>query len=66
MASTETIRTLYMTPRETAALLSVSRQTVYRLCSRGVIPSVRVGGSVRIPVAELSSALAHTSEESAA
>lgn len=62
----ETTRTLYMTPRETAALLSVSRQTVYRLCSQGVIPNVRVGGSVRIPVAELSRALANTSEETAA
>lgn len=63
MNNTAITRTLYMSPAETAALLSVSRQTVYRLCSRGVLPSVRVGGQVRIPVAELTHALVNTTCE---
>jgi excisionase family DNA binding protein len=48
---------MYLSPRETADMLGVSRQTVYRLCHRGVLPSVRVGGQVRIPRTELARTL---------
>jgi excisionase family DNA binding protein len=34
---------------ETARLLSISRAKVLDLAARGQIPSIRIGGSVRIP-----------------
>jgi excisionase family DNA binding protein len=66
MKTTPVTASMYLSPTETAHMLSVSRQTVYRLCSRGVLPSVRVGGQVRIPVAELTHALVNTTCEQAA
>lgn len=39
----------YMTVREVAALLRVSKMTVYRLTEDDTLPSVRIGRSVRIP-----------------
>lgn len=38
-----------MNVREVAQLLRVSKMTVYRLCERGELGSVRVGRSIRIP-----------------
>ncbi len=38
---------------ETAELLRVSKQTVYRLIYAGRLPAVRVGGSLRIDRAAL-------------
>jgi excisionase family DNA binding protein len=38
-----------MTPREVAALLKVSRATVYKLVAAGKIEHVRVGMAIRIP-----------------
>lgn len=38
---------------ETAALLGVSRRTVYELISRGELRPVRIGARQRIPAAEL-------------
>src|ERR1700687_4721217 len=32
-----------VSPREAAALLGVNRETIYRLCSRGDLPHVRIG-----------------------
>ena len=35
---------------ETAEVLGISRSKTYELIGRGVIPSVRLGGSIRVPV----------------
>ena len=42
-----------LTCREFALLLRVESSTAYRWCRNGTVESVRVGGIVRIPVAEL-------------
>ena len=43
----------FLTVMELAELLRVSRRTAYILVSSGQVPSVRVGGSIRIPRAAL-------------
>lgn len=43
----------YPSPAEAAELFGVKRETIYRQIRRGAWPAVRVGGSVRIPEAEL-------------
>ena len=52
----ETIELLSV--RRTAARLSLNRQTTYRLIRNGVIPAVRVGGSIRVDPRELDEWLA--------
>jgi len=44
---------LLLRPAEAAELLSISRSKTYELIATGVLPSVRVGGSVRVPVVQL-------------
>jgi excisionase family DNA binding protein len=45
---------LMVRPVEAAAMLSISRSSVYELVASGALPSVRVGGRmVRIPVAAI-------------
>lgn len=44
-----------LTANEAAALLGISRRSVYRHAADGLIPSVRIGGVVRFPAAELES-----------
>lgn len=39
----------YLTVKEVAEQLRVSKMTVYRLTEDGSLPSVRVGRSIRIP-----------------
>jgi len=39
----------FLTVAEVAALMRVSRMTVYRLVHSGVMPAVRVGRSFRVP-----------------
>jgi excisionase family DNA binding protein len=46
-------RRRFLTVKEAAATLRLSENTVYRLTRSGVIESVRVGGSVRIPARAL-------------
>ena len=58
LASTDT-RPL-LSPREAAASLNVSRETVYRLIRTGQLPSLRVGGQLRIPRRVLAACLAET------
>jgi excisionase family DNA binding protein len=36
-----------------AALLSVSRSKAYELIAKGVIPSIRLGATIRVPAAAL-------------
>lgn len=40
---------LLLTVEETAALLNVSRNTIYSLIREGTIPHVRLGRSIRVP-----------------
>jgi excisionase family DNA binding protein len=37
--------------REGAMLLSVNRETIYRLCARGELPHVRIGSALRVDLA---------------
>ena len=41
---------LALKPLEAADAISVSRARMYELIAQGVIPSIRVGGSIRVPV----------------
>jgi excisionase family DNA binding protein len=41
------------TPHEAARALNVSRETVYRMAAAGQLPTVRVRGSLRIPLSAL-------------
>jgi excisionase family DNA binding protein len=43
----------FLTVKEAAATLRLSPNTVYRLTRSGVVESVKVGGSVRIPARAL-------------
>lgn len=51
MESTDERR--FLTVRELADFYRVSLKTAYQLVSSGEVPSVRVGGQLRIPRAEL-------------
>jgi excisionase family DNA binding protein len=44
---------LMLRPAEAAEAIGVSRSKAYELISSGVIPSVRLGGSLRVPVEAL-------------
>ncbi len=44
---------LLLRPREVAAATGLSRSMVYELIGRGELPAIRVGKSVRVPVADL-------------
>jgi excisionase family DNA binding protein len=48
-----TTERMMLRPAEAADAIGVSRSKAYQLIAEGVIPSVRVGGSVRVPVAAL-------------
>jgi excisionase family DNA binding protein len=53
----------FLTVTELAELLRVSRRTAYVLVRTGEVPSVRVGGSIRIPRAALVDQLVQALEE---
>lgn len=44
---------LLLRPAETADAIGVSRSRAYELIASGEIPSIRIGGSVRVPVDSL-------------
>jgi excisionase family DNA binding protein len=50
----------FLSPAQAAVALGVSRETVYRLLRSGALPSVRVGGQLRIPKRTLAQRLAET------
>ena len=56
----------YISIRELAALLSISKRTAYNLVASGDIPSVRVGGQHRISRAQLERHLAARTTKGAA
>jgi excisionase family DNA binding protein len=39
----------FMRPRELIQLLGLSKSRIYQLIATGAIPSVRLGGAIRIP-----------------
>lgn len=41
---------LLLRPTEAADVMGVSRSKAYELISSGTIPSIRIGGSVRVPL----------------
>lgn len=53
----------FLTVRELADYLRVSRRTAYQLIYDGQVPHVRVGGSIRIPRADLARRLAESAEQ---
>ena len=52
MTAHDTTRLLYR-PAEAADAIGISRAKIYALIAAGVIPSVRVGQSIRVPVKAL-------------
>lgn len=57
----DTAERTFLTVKELAELLRVSQRTAYALVRNGDVPSLRVGGSIRIPRAELDDQLARRS-----
>ena len=53
---------LLMTIDQAAEALSLSRSTVQRLINSGLLPSVKVGGSRRIPTSAVSEYVADLTE----
>jgi excisionase family DNA binding protein len=47
----------FMTAAEVADRLRLSMPTTYRLLRAGILPSVRIGGSLRVPRRELDESL---------
>lgn len=44
---------LLLRPVEVAEVVGVGRSKVYELISAGELPSIRLGGSIRVPVDQL-------------
>ncbi len=44
---------ILLRPMEVAEAIGVGRSKVYELLASGALPSIRIGGRVRVPVAEL-------------
>jgi excisionase family DNA binding protein len=53
-----TVKRLLLRPREVADLIGVSRSTAYELINSGQIPSLRIGGMLRVPAAGLEEMIA--------
>jgi excisionase family DNA binding protein len=50
----------FLSPAQTAVVLNVSRETVHRMIRAGQLPSIRVGGQLRVPKRALAARLAET------
>jgi excisionase family DNA binding protein len=53
MQHTQVITQEYLSPRELAVRLSVSLRMAYKLGEIGTLPVLRIGGTVRYPVAAI-------------
>jgi len=62
--STKPSARLLYTPIEAAQILSISRSSLYVLLAEGVIASVRIGSSRRIPASALAAFVDRLAEES--
>jgi excisionase family DNA binding protein len=49
----EAMERMLLKPTEAAEVIGLGRSKTYELISKGLIPSVRIGKSVRVPVAAL-------------
>jgi len=56
---------MLLRPTEVADLLGIGRSKVYELISGGVIPSLRIGASVRVPVESLRAWITQQGDDSA-
>lgn len=56
---------LLLRPVEVADLLGIGRSKVYELVGAGVIPSVRIGSSVRVPLDSLRAWIARQTDDAA-
>ncbi|MFM6974432.1 MAG: helix-turn-helix domain-containing protein [Agromyces sp.] len=55
----------FLTVAEVAAMMRVSRMTVYRMVHAGDLPAIRFGKSFRVPESAVEAVLAHPVAESA-
>jgi len=53
----------WLTPREIASTLKVSRPTTYRLIASGELPAIRVGHQLRVATKDLDAYLHHGDTE---
>jgi excisionase family DNA binding protein len=56
---------LLLRPTEAAEVIGIGRSKMYELLARGEVPSVRVGGALRVPLARLREWIDRKAEESA-
>ena len=54
----ESLETLAVKPTQAADALNIGRSKVYELIADGTIPSIKVGGCIRVPVAALRALIA--------
>ena len=57
---------LLLRPTEAAEAIGIGRSKVYELLSSGELPSIRIGGSVRVPVDALRAWIVRQLEETEA
>lgn len=62
----ETVERMLLRPREVAQATGYSRSKTYELIAAGVIPSMRVGKCVRVPVDALRKWIEQQTKENAA
>lgn len=61
MIPTDAPEPLLISTADAARLVSLSRSNVYKLVKTGQIPSIRIGGLIRVPVAKLREYIARQS-----
>lgn len=54
---------LLLRPVEVSELLGIGRSRAYELIASGVLPSIRIGSSVRVPVDSLKAWIENQSQE---
>jgi len=60
------VEKMLFTPAEVAELLGLGRTRIYELIGRRAIPSIRIGGSVRVPAESLREWVRKQTQESEA
>ena len=56
---------LLLRPVEVSELLGIGRSRAYELISAGILPSIRIGSSVRVPVESLRAWIAAQGDDAA-
>lgn len=56
---------LLLRPTEAADVIGIGRSKVYELLARGELPSIRIDGSIRVPMDELRQWIAQKAREGA-